>query len=298
MYQITADNFEQWRSQARELLRRKIPPEQVGWQAEQQSGLFSTSHNTIEDEAVVCEEPVIPVDFIPLAKTVACFRDDTRWALLYSVAWRLVFESRELLDNSADEQVNQLVRMQKAVSRDRHKMKAFVRFKKITGAIEQTNAANVKHSEDAVFLAWFEPEHKILPITAPFFAKRFSNMCWSILTPDLCAHWDQHSLTFSPGVTQPPPQADHAEDLWRSYYASIFNPARLKISAMQSEMPKKYWANLPEAPLISELIRNAGVTAEHMLERPSNEHWQKTAKSKYVQKHQSNLHAQIDKASP
>jgi DNA polymerase len=268
----------------------------VSWQVEQQDGLFSTTHN-IDNAEIVCDEPVIPVDFIPLAKTVACFRDNKRWALLYSVAWRLVFENRELLDNSADEQVSQLIRMQKAVSRDRHKMKAFVRFKRITGVGERTNLAKESHTQEEVFLAWFEPEHKILPITAPFFAKRFSNMRWSILTPDLCAHWDQHSLTFSPGVTQPPPQADHAEDLWRSYYASIFNPARLKISAMQSEMPKKYWVNLPEAPLISELIRNAGATTEYMLEQPSNEQWSKTAKSKFVQEHQSQLHARIDKTT-
>ncbi|MGO7668145.1 DUF4130 domain-containing protein, partial [Rhizobium ruizarguesonis] len=30
------------------------------------------------------------------------------------------------------------------------------------------------------------------------------------------------------------------DDLWRTYYASIFNPARLKLKAMQAEMPKKY----------------------------------------------------------
>ena len=29
------------------------------------------------------------------------------------------------------------------------------------------------------------------------------------------------------------------EDTWRRYYASIFNPARLKVKAMQKEMPKK-----------------------------------------------------------
>jgi DNA polymerase len=53
------------------------------------------------------------------------------------------------------------------------------------------------------------------------------------------------------------PQGDPVEDLWRSYYASIFNPARLKVSAMLSEMPKKYWKNLPEAELIPQLIAGA-----------------------------------------
>ncbi|MEV9012116.1 DUF4130 domain-containing protein, partial [Klebsiella pneumoniae] len=45
--------------------------------------------------------------------------------------------------------------------------------------------------------------------------------------------------------------------LWLTYYASIFNPARGKVKAMQAEMPKKYWKNLPEAALIADLLAQA-----------------------------------------
>jgi len=38
---------------------------------------------------------------------------------------------------------------------------------------------------------------------------------------------------------------------------AIFNSARLKIGAMCKEMPKKYWRNMPETALISELIAGA-----------------------------------------
>ena len=54
------------------------------------------------------------------------------------------------------------------------------------------------------------------------------------------------------------PDEDRLEEHWRTYYASIFNPARLKVDAMQKEMPKKYWKNLPEARMIEGLIRDAG----------------------------------------
>src|SRR4051812_26188215 len=37
---------------------------------------------------------------------------------------------------------------------------------------------------------------------------------------------------------------------WCDYYASAFNPARTNPGLMRSEMPKKYWRNLPEATLI------------------------------------------------
>jgi DNA polymerase len=47
------------------------------------------------------------------------------------------------------------------------------------------------------------------------------------------------------------------EDFWRKYYASIFNPARLKVGAMLKEMPRKYWKNMPEAALIPGLVAGA-----------------------------------------
>jgi uracil-DNA glycosylase family protein len=64
------------------------------------------------------------------------------------------------------------------------------------------------------------------------------------------------------------PDDDRLEAYWRAYFASIFNPARLKIAAMTSEMPKKYWRNLPEAAAIPELVRHARERTEAMVERP------------------------------
>ena len=54
-----------------------------------------------------------------------------------------------------------------------------------------------------------------------------------------------------------PPPADAGEALWLTYYAHIFNPARLKVAAMRKEMPRRYWHNLPEAQLIAPLIQAA-----------------------------------------
>jgi uracil-DNA glycosylase family protein len=134
-------------------------------------------------------------------------------------------------------------------------MRAFVRFRA------------VKHAGTEWFVAWFEPQHHIVELNSAFFIDRFANMCWSILTPDLCAHWDQKNLTFTPGVTRDQaPGDDAAEKLWLRYYSSIFNPARVKTHAMQKEMPKYYWKNLPEAALIPALLNDAPVRVSTMLE--------------------------------
>nr|WP_256476139.1 UdgX family uracil-DNA binding protein [Siccirubricoccus soli] len=108
------------------------------------------------------------------------------------------------------------------------------------------------------YIAWFEPEHHILEAEAGFFIRRFAALRWSILTPTASAHWDGETLTMGPGSTraEAPPEDAH-EELWRAYYASIFNPARLKPAAMRAQMPVRYWKNLPEAREIPRLMAEA-----------------------------------------
>ena len=60
---------------------------------------------------------------------------------------------------------------------------------------------------------------------------------------------------------------DKVEELWLQYYGSIFNPARVKVKAMQSEMPKKYWKNVPEAQLIQSLLQRAMARVDNMVEK-------------------------------
>jgi DNA polymerase len=121
-------------------------------------------------------------------------------------------------------------------------------------------------AEESIFIAWFEPEHYIVERVAPFFVRRFAGMKWSILTPYRSAHWNGDELSFAEGASKADaPGGDALEDLWRTYYSSIFNPARLKLKAMKSEMPVKYWKNLPEAQVISSLIRDARPRMDNML---------------------------------
>jgi DNA polymerase len=72
-------------------------------------------------------------------------------------------------------------------------------------------------------------------------------------------------LTFDPGVPRTEaPEGDVLEDLWRDYYASIFNPARVNVKAMRAEMPTRHWATLPEAQLIPRLLAQADTRVMHM----------------------------------
>jgi DNA polymerase len=247
--------FEDWRRRARELLALRIPPDQVLWSDDaQEPGLFAPP----EDPTPVVAVPKVSPAFLDMARSVAAHCDTRRWGVLYRVLWRLTHGGeRHLLALATDGDMRQLQQWGKAIGRDIHKMHAFVRFR-LVGCDETTGREQ--------FVAWFEPEHRIVRLAAGFFEKRFAGMDWSILTPHECAHWDGNALHFTPGVPRSAaPDDDALDDLWRTYYRSIFNPARLKVRAMQSEMPKKYWKNLPEAPLIADLIAESSGRVEKML---------------------------------
>ena len=251
-------DFAGWRAAARALRAQGVAPADVLWTVDGEGDLFAQ-----EGPAPTGEPPgvfSVPREFMELAGQVVLHRSDERFTLLYSVLWRLAREP-QLLRWLSDPDVARLHDMAKSVSRAAHKMKAFVRFREVSDG-----------DGGEAYAAWFEPAHRVAEVTAPFFARRFANMRFSILTPDVCVHWDTRELAFTAGADPADaPSYDRLEDYWRTYYASIFNPARLKVSAMKAEMPQRYWRNLPEARLIPELIEAAESRTAAMVSRPSSE---------------------------
>ncbi|WP_102960004.1 UdgX family uracil-DNA binding protein [Mangrovicella endophytica] len=244
-------DFDGWRGAARAALALGIAPEDMGFAVEGEvAGLFAEPLPPLPEDA---RPAFVPKQFPDLARKLVCHADADRFVFAYRLLWRLQIDKR-LLEIASDTDVVRSIEMEKAVRRDSHKMKAFVRFREI------------ETEEGRHYIAWFEPFHHVVELTAPFFARRFAGMVWSILTPLRSVHWDGADLTFAPGASQDQrPKDDDMEALWLTYYASIFNPARLKVKAMQAEMPKKYWHNLPEAQLIQPLIRNAEASAQRMI---------------------------------
>ena len=259
----SATDLAGFRTQARALLIAEVPPEQVTWMlAEGRTGdLFASGPDTLPsmspDSPVPANAPRVPAFFLQWCETVILHREPHRFALLYRMLWRLVHQP-SLRDDTLDPDRLRLEDMAREVRRDLHKMKAFVRFRPIADP----------DGGETVHVAWFEPMHHIVDAVTPFFQKRFTSMRWAIMTPERCVQWDTHTLSFTGGARRDQaPEADAGEQLWLTYYKHIFNPARLKVKMMEKEMPRRYWANLPEAVLIAPLTAEAASRTQDMIDR-------------------------------
>ncbi|RZL64469.1 MAG: DUF4130 domain-containing protein [Variovorax sp.] len=260
-----------FRHEARALLAAQVPPEAVVWHtpASAAGDLFGhagpvggasdappSGPSASAAPAHGAVSAVVPPSFLTLCATVILHNDPARFGLLYRLLWRYTQEPA-LRHDPLDADRIEAQHMAQSVRRDMHKMKAFVRFRTLERA----------PGEAPLHVAWFEPDHYIVEAVAPFFARRFTQMHWAILTPEQSVAWDGHALRFGPGGERrdaPPPDAGEA--LWLTYYAHIFNPARLKLAMMKKEMPVKYWRNLPEAALIGELTAGATERSGRMVD--------------------------------
>lgn len=250
MIYLKADNFEEWRAQARDVLSRGLTPFEVGWEDGAQYSFFETKlPQKIEGQKISVSK-----EFLSLAKVVSYHRSTKKWDLLYQLLFRMHCGEKNLMKISTDPVMRALQLMQKSVRFDAHKTKAFVRFRKI-----------IQDGEEH-YIAWHQPDHLIIPFVAPFFSRRFADMSWTIITPDASVSWDGEELHYGPGMSRDAaPESDELEDLWRDYYRATFNPARIKLKAMRKEMPKRYWHTMPETEIITELLNEAPERVRQMI---------------------------------
>jgi probable DNA metabolism protein len=251
----TVANYRQWLDSARQLLVQRVPPEEVVWTAasDAQDLLFEPepADRSRREHGTV----MMPRAFFAIAEPVSRHSSERRWDLLYRAAWRIMNGERNLLEIETDDTVAKLNAMRRSVEKDIYRMRQFIRFRK------------VDTSEGPNYVAWYEPEHHTLDANGKFFVSRFGSMRWAILTPRNSLVWNLEKLEHGPGVprSHAPPE-EELEDLWRLYYATIFNPARLKLNAMRAQLPVGRWNNLPESRVIPELVRMSRGCVDQMID--------------------------------
>ena len=90
--------FEAWQAAARALLHQGIPPAEVTWRELAGAPTTPTAPGMAR----------VPRQFLDLARQAAAASEPGRWHALYTVLFRLVHESRELLANARDPDVRRL----------------------------------------------------------------------------------------------------------------------------------------------------------------------------------------------
>ena len=273
--------FDQFRQRARALLAAGVPPgaAQGTWGGcvdgarRGAADLFAADSSvTVHPSAVGGgSSPAVPRSFIALARRVVLHSAPGRFDALYALLWRLVHEPG-LRHDPLDADLLRLRQMARAVQRDAYKMRAFVRFRPVQdhGATDVTEPAQ----DVTLHVAWFEPEHDVLEAVAPWFARRFAGMRWAILTPRRSVRWSpgHQRLHFGHGAERAQaPAADAGEALWLTYYRHICNPARLNLPRMRQHLPRKDWANLPEAAAIADLAAEANERTAGMLAQAAHQ---------------------------
>ena len=248
-------SFAGWREVSRNLLQQGVPPHQVTWLGTGDSGGLFDQTPTPSSTHAATPAPRIPKQLLELLQSAARFRVEDRWSLLYRILWRVAQGDRAAM-LPGDIDGSQLHKRLKAVRREAHHLHAFLRFH-----------PRPKNAEGPQLVAWHEPAHDILASASGHFAERLGRTTWLIATPDDGVYWDGQRLHYQqpcPSEWQRLAQTpeDNGEALWLAYYASTFNPARLNRSALETSLPVRFWKNLPEGPLIPQLMSQARAGAQ------------------------------------
>lgn len=149
--------------------------------------------------------------------------------------------------NYGNDSVIAISKIDKSVNREKHRMKAFIRF---------------QETSDGIFYAPIEPDYNVLPLIGTFFKNRYADQKWIIY--DVKRHYglyydlekvEEIKLDYIPISKSNPMKlpTDTLEEkqelyslLWNDYFKSTNIPARKNMKLHLQHVPKRYWKYLTE----------------------------------------------------
>ena len=157
-----------------------------------------------------------------------------------------LFKMKKLdLRNFGDPSILRLHQTLKKVSRERHRMKAFIRFVK---------------SDDGLYTAVVEPDFNVIPLIVEFFKNRFADQDWLIydIKRNYGFHYSANEINEVSGnikdtIPNPyelelniDPKELEYQHLWSTYFKSTNIEARKNLKLHLRHVPKRYWKYLVE----------------------------------------------------
>lgn len=241
------------------IFQTKIPPSNIGVEDLTQFSLLDENHLVITDETQA--ERVL--------KAIDTYSNDRGAQLLYRlflseitqiemVIYRLVkiimaAKDETILSNFANATVLQAAQINRMISREVHRMHAFVRFQKM---------------EDGLFYAAIEPDFNVLPLIGEHFENRYADQRWLIVdtkrnyglaydlqkcqfvaADDIDLHTrksgDRKSDDRNSANKMDPKELEF-QKLWGVYFHSVNIKERNNPRLHLRHMPRRYWKYLIE----------------------------------------------------
>lgn len=158
----------------------------------------------------------------------------------YAVVQSIHFQ-RNYLENLADIAMLNFAKIIKSVSRERHRMLAFIRFEEMA---------------DGSFFAPINPDFNVIPLIEKHFRKRYANQKFIIYDTLRWygIYWDCETMhTFEKDGNflqtikeQHSEKEQHFQQLWQQYFKSTTIEERKNTKLHLQHLPKRYWKLLTE----------------------------------------------------
>jgi len=163
----------------------------------------------------------------------------------FSIICQIFSGQKDILQNYGDHDVLYFTQTLKKVNRERHRMKAFVRFSK---------------SSDGLFFAIIEPDFNVLPLIVGFFKKRYADQKWLIYdvkrqygllyaklnVMEVNLTLEEKDALSAKSVIMLDKKDAHFQQLWKRYYQSTNIEARRNMKLHLQHVPRRYWKYLVE----------------------------------------------------
>lgn len=184
--------------------------------------------------------------------------------LLFKVVkYAIDYPNRPILQDLGHLAVLELSQTVKSVSREKHRMEAFVRF---------------EHTTEDIYFARIEPDFNVLPLIGEHFRQRYQDQHWAIYDlrrgygifydksrssdtrpAPLQTITDVDQAVLSDPSSIHSPQEQQYQKFWQGYFANINIKERKNPRLHKQYLPQRYWKYLSEKQVLPD--------ADHLLKR-------------------------------
>lgn len=213
-----------------------------------QEALFSEIHEVItqqeKSERVLnkLEKKIGKSGIYELLKVFLSEDAEREKLILFAVKQSIMNPELNILKNFADDNILKISKIGKSVSRERHRMTAFVRFEKM---------------QDDVYFAKINPDFNVLPLIRKHFKDRYADQKWMIY--DLRRHYGlfydlenceffypDEKLNLNLYQEKFHDEEKKYQTLWQSYFTKTNIKERKNTKLHIQHVPKRYWKYLTE----------------------------------------------------